>query len=196
MANNADRPNGAIVKSLFAGSPNSGTVRDFVLDGSHAAIYRGDLVQMTADGFLDVYAAGETHVIGVCVGVEIDRSLSAATEHPGYMPANILGTIKVMVSPDAILEMQEDGDTDPIAIADIGATFEIANGGGSTVTGVSGMELDSDSHATTASLPLKLLQLTQREDNIQGDDSAADTTHARWDVTFNNHSFRNTTGLN
>ena len=195
MANNPDRPNGAIVKSLFSGSPVSGAVRDFVLDGSHAAIYRGDLVQMTADGYLDVYAAAETHVIGVCVGVEIDRGLSAATEHPGYMPANIAGTIKVMVAPDAILEMQEDGVTDPIELADIGATIEIINGGGSTLTGVSGMELDSNTHATTATLPLKLLQLTQRENNVQGDASEADGANARWDVTFNNHSFRNTTGL-
>lgn len=195
MANNADRPNGAIVKSLFSGSPNSGVTRDFVLDGSHAAIYRGDFVQMTADGFLDVYAAGETHVIGVCTGVEIDRGLSAFTEHPGYAAANILATIKVMVQPDAVLELQEDGDTDPIELADIGANFEIIDGGGSTVTGVSGMELNSDSHATTATLPLKLLQLTQREDNVQGDATEADTTHARWDVTFNIHSFRNTTGL-
>ena len=88
MANNPDRPNGAIVKSLMSGSPISGTVRDYVLDTDHSAIYRGDLVQMTSDGYLDVYAAAETHVIGVCVGVEIDRGLSAFLEHPGYDPAN------------------------------------------------------------------------------------------------------------
>ena len=66
---NVDRPNGAVPVGTISGSPWQDAVRAYTLDGGHAAIGTGDLVQMTSDGALDVYAAGEVTFIGVCVGV-------------------------------------------------------------------------------------------------------------------------------
>ena len=66
---NVDRPNGALPVGTLSGSPWQGAVRAYTLDGSHSAIAVGDLVQMTSDGYLDVYAASEVGFIGVCVGI-------------------------------------------------------------------------------------------------------------------------------
>jgi hypothetical protein len=86
--------------------------------------------------------------------------------------------------------MQEDGAGDPLEIADIGQNVDIINGGGSTTTGLSGMEIDSSTHATTNTLPLRLLGLVDRPDNEYVSGGQANT---RWLVTPANHSF---SGLN
>lgn len=200
---NVDRPNGAKVVGTLSGAPWQAAIRHYVLDGDHSAIYTGDLVQMTSDGYPDVYAAGETQLLGVCVGVlpvqpqmvgtktEGYLSSSTPTLHPGgYSAANATDTILVCVAPDAIYEMQEDGDTDPIELADIGQNIEIINGGGSTTTGFSGMELDSDTHNTTNTLPLRLIGIVDRPDNEWVSGGQA---YTRWLVTPANHSF---SGLN
>lgn len=188
MAVNVDRPNGLKPVGTLSGGDWTASIRTFTLDAGHSAIYVGDLVQMTSDGYLDVYAAGEEQVIGVCVGVEVNRGLHAATEHPGYMPANVAGKIRVATDPLLLMEIQEDGLVDPLELADIGANVEIIDGGGSTVTGMSGMEINSDTHNTTATLPLKLIGLVDRADNQLGDTDAT-KVNGRWLVTFANHLF-------
>lgn len=203
---NVDRPNGAVPVGTLSGSPWQSSVQAFVLDGSHSAIGVGDLVQMTSDGYLDVYAAGETGFIGVMVGKlpspaetvlgkmgdhfisSTSPTLSGATTNTSA--ANATDTILVCTAPDAIFEMQEDGDTDPLELADIGANIEIVDAGPSATTGMSTMELDSDTHNTTNTLPFRLLGLAQRPDNeyIAGGQAAT-----RWLVTPANHSY---SGLN
>ncbi len=210
---NVDRPNGAVPVGTLSGSPWQGSVQAFTLDGSHSAIYTGDLVQMTADGYLDVYAAGETGFIGVCVGILPavagtvggimgDNALSStsptlAGAAAKFSAANATDTILVCTAPDAIFEMQEDADTDPLELADVGANVEIINGGGSATTGISGMEIDSSSHAATNTLPLRLLGMVQRPGNELGDTAnAASPTRppeCRWLVTPANHFY---SGLN
>ena len=203
---NTDRANGALPVGTLSGSPWQDSVQAFVLDGSHSAIAVGDLVQMTADGYLDVYAAGETGFIGVMVGKVPAGSttvLGKQGEHflsadspvlsgaaANQSAANATDMILVCTAPDAIFEMQEDGDTDPLELADVGANIEIINGGISATTGISGMELDSDTHNTTNTLPFRLLGLVQRPDNeyVSGGQAAT-----RWLVTPANHSY---SGLN
>ena len=192
MAVNFDHKNGFIPVGTLAGGDWTASVRTFTLDADHSAIYVGDLVHFHSDGYLDVYAAGDTQVVGVCVGVEVDRGLNTATEFPGYMPANVAGKIRVATDPLLLMEAQEDGDTTPLTLADVNRNIEIINGGGSTVTGLSGMELDSTSHNTTNTLPLRLVGLVDRADNqLASVDSSK--PNARWLVTFANHAWN---GLN
>jgi len=200
---NVDRVNGAKVVGTLSGSPWSAALRTYILDTGHSAIYTGDLVQMTSDGYLDVYAASETQLMGVMMGLVpaapgrtntiVDHFLASTTPtlHPGgYSAANTADTILVCVAPDSIYEMQEDGDTDPLELADIGQNVEIINGGGSTTTGMSGMELDSSTHNTTNTLPLRLLGLVDRVDNEYVSGGQA---YTRWLVTPANHAL---SGLN
>lgn len=203
---NTDRPNGALVVGTLSGSPWQASVQAFTLDGSHSAIAVGDLVQMTSDGYLDVYAAGETGFIGVCVGV-IPANATTVNGKLGdhylstTMPtltgagvrnsaANATDTILVCTAPDILIEMQEDGDTDPLELVDVGSNVEIVNGGVDSTTGNSTMEIDSDSHATTNTLPLRLLGLVQRVDNEYVSGGQA---YTRWLLTPANHFY---SGLN
>lgn len=197
---NIDRPNGAKVVGTLSGSPWEASVESFTLDATHTAIAVGDLVQMTSDGYLDIYTSG-TGFIGVCVGVQpvqlgvvagkADNFLSGTeptlTGTGAFNVAlNTIGTILVVTAPDVIIEMQEDGVGGALALADVGSNLAIISGGVNSSTGKSTMELDSSSSAATNSLPLRLMSLVQTPENELG-------TNARWLVTPANHFY---SGLN
>jgi len=201
---NFDNPNGAYPVGTLSGSPWQASVRAYQLDATHSAIAVGDLVQMTSDGYPDVYAAGEVGFIGVCVGVlpatattvngklgdnmlsNSEPTISGAAVRNSA--ANATDVILVCTAPDALYEMQEDGDTTPLVLADRGANVEIINAGVNSTTGNSTMEIDSTSKAQTATLPFILLDLVQRPGNEL---ASIDATKpwARWIVTPANHAF-------
>lgn len=192
MAVNVDRPNGFIPVGTLSGSEWTASIRTYTMDATHDAIFIGDLVHFDADGFPDQYDAGDTQVFGVVVGVEVNRTLSNLTEFPGYLDTNIAGKIRVATDPNLLMEVQEDGDTTPLVAADVNRNIEIIDGGGSTTTGVSAMEIDSTSNNTTNTLPLRIVALVDRDDNQL---ASVDSTkpNARWLVTFANHAWK---GLN
>lgn len=203
---NVDRPNGFKPVGTLSGSPWQGSVRQYSLDATHAALAVGDLVEMTADGYPDIFTAGGTQLLGVVVacyphtavdklGKQGDSFMSTGSidldiPNKNQVALNTVGVIAVATAPDIIMEAQEDGDTDPLELADVGQNVEIIGGGPAATTGISGMEIDSSSHATTNTLPLRLLGLAQRPDNeyITGGQA-----HTRWLVTPANHTFK---GLN
>lgn len=203
---NVDRPNGFTPVGTLSGSPWQASVRLYELDATHAAIAVGDLVQMTADGYLDILAAGETQLMGVVVGIinhgaasvlgkQGDHFLSSSSPtlsgvNSKSVPLNTAGYVLVATAPDIILEAQEDGDTDPLELADVGQNVEIIGGGPNATTGISSMEIDSSSHNTTNTLPLRLLGLAQRPDNEYVSGGQA---YTRWLVTPANHALN---GLN
>lgn len=79
--------------------------------------------------------------------------------------------------------VQEDGDTSSIVVANIGLNVEgISTHTGSTTTGRSKMEIDSDSVATTSTLAWKILGV-HPEDTISSDASAG--TNCRFIVMPN-----------
>jgi len=182
---NADRPSGLRPVGTISGAPWMGHVRSFPVDSSNGtAIYRGDAVKLEDDGNIAPATAGDL-LLGVCVGVEVDRTV-AATEHPGYLPASTAGTIMVCVGPDVIYEIQEDSVGGAMVATNVGSNGDIAVTAGSTVTGNSKMELDSsdviskDSSAATAQL--LVLGLVDRPDNAIG-------TEAKWLVRINESVF-------
>ena len=194
MAVNADRKNGFVPVGTITGNPWNDSVEVITLDATHAALYIGDVIKMTADGYPEIFAAGDSAVtaLGVVVGVEVNRGLNASTEHPGYMPINVAGKVLVVTDPNVIFEVQEDGVAGSLALADVGLNIEIINGGGSASTGLSGMEIDSSTKAATATLPFRLLKLVNRPDNELGSTA---TPEARWLVKFNEHFYKQVTGV-
>lgn len=190
---NVDRPNGALMIGTLSGYDWHGSIQQFDTDGStnSTTIMPGDLVRLNASGFVSKYAAAGAQVIGVCVGVQVDRDV-ANTEHPGFLPASTVGEVSVAVAADAIMEMQEDGVGSQLTLAEVGRNIEIIDAGGNTTTGVSEMELDSSTHATTATLPLRIHKLVERENNVIG---TATLPNARWEVIWNAHYWRNTTAV-
>ena len=184
---NVNRPNGFKPVGTISGSPWSGAVRKYSCDASSGAIFPGDLIKLEADGKAEAAAAGDTQLIGVCVGIVVDRDV-AATEHPGYKPATTAGEILVCIAPDALYEAQEDGDTTDLALTDIGANVDMVDAGGSTVTGQSVQMIDSDSATASGSAQLRIVDFIDRPDNAIGD-------YARWVVRIHESHFTTANGV-
>ena len=68
---NLDRANGFTPIGTLSGSPWSASVEAFETDAGHALLGVGDLIEMTADGTVDILTTGATDsgVIGVMVGI-------------------------------------------------------------------------------------------------------------------------------
>ncbi len=203
---NIDSPNGFTPIGTLSGSPWAASVQAFELDGGHLAVGVGDLMTMTAAGTLEQFAAGDAQCVGVMVGIVPagagwnaasgifgDNSMSATEPtltgaNSRSVPANTAATILVATAPDLIMVCQEDGETDGLELLDVGSNIEIVGTTPNTTTGNSVMELNSDTHATTATLPLRLLGLHNVPGNEFGGATNA-TQWAKWKVTFANHAY-------
>ncbi len=193
---NIDTPFGLKYKyCLHGGCPMLKTC--FIPSGDGTAVFIGDLVKDggTSGGDGDRFktvaqAAASNAVMGVVVAVDQIRGISLANKNLNrrHRPASTGMYVSVIVDPMAVFEIQCDDDTDTIVAADIGSNANIIVGSGSTVTGMSGMELDSDTRNTTGTLPLKIFDVPKRDDNTLG--SAQQKVH----VILNNHQLKGGTG--
>lgn len=194
---NVNKVNGFRPVRYLNGAPWNGQFNKYVVaaaDGT--ALFVGDLVKLSttgdSEGYTTVVQATATGaVIGVVVGFETDP---ADLNTPQYRKASTRRIVYVADDPNLILEAQEDGDTDPLETADIGLNVDFVVGAGSTVTGASGMQIDSSTHNTTATLPLRLLGLAQRPDN-ENVLASGGQAYTRWEVKINNHQLGSSTGV-
>lgn len=199
---NTARVNGFRPVKTLNGSPWNGQTRAYVIPAADAtATFVGDLVKFTGAG-LDitsglatcVQAAASNQVLGVVVGFEPNNGTAAGGRYlsygstsldlPGHRLASTRRIVYVCDDPNVIFEVQEDGLVTPVPMADIGLNINIIVGAGSTVTGASGMQLDSDTVAVTATLPITILGAVTREDNELVTLGQANT---RWLVKINSH---------
>lgn len=182
---NVSRVRGAVPVSTLSGGPWASHVRSYPVDSSNAtAIFRGDFITLEDDGNCAPAVAGGI-LLGVCVGVKVDRTV-AATEHPGYLPASTAGNILVCVGPDVLYMLQEDNTGGPMVATNVGSTGDMVAGAGSTTTGVSGHLLDSSDviakDASPGSAQLLVVALSPKVDNAVGND-------AKWIVRINESAF-------
>lgn len=192
---NVNRVNGFRPLRYKNGSPWNGAFTEYVAPAADGtAVFVGDLVKLgnnaddTENYRAAIQAAASDAVIGVVVGVRPDYSnLNAAP----YRVASTRRILMVADDPNILFEAQEDGATDPLELQDLGANVNFVVGSGSTTTGQSGMQIDSDTHATTATLPLKLVEASRRADNEVVADGQA---YTRWVVQINNHQLAASTG--
>ena len=105
-----------------------------------------------------------------------------------YGAASTDRIVWVADDPDLVFEMQEDSVGGAIAETAVSNNIQLVSGTGSTITGYSGWEIDSNTSASTATPQLRLLRLAHRADNEVGN-------QAKWEVMINFHSLTNTTGL-
>lgn len=190
---NTNRPNGLTPVSTISGAAYSGHLRQFAVDASNGtAIFRGDLIAIEDDGNVAPAAAGSTAIIGVCVGPVVTRA-TAATEHPGYLPASTAGNILVLVGRDVLYEIQEDSVGGAMVATNVGSVGDHVAGAGSTTTGRSAHVLDSSDviakDASPGAAGLYVFGLVNRADNEIGN-------YARWLVKLNEIAFADgTSGL-
>lgn len=192
---NVDKPNGFRPIRYLNGAPYNGAVSRYVFPAADGtATFIGDLVKLSGTGdattglrTIAQAAAGDA-VIGVLVGLEVDPT---NLNTPQYRAASTRRIAYVADDPNLLFVAQEDGDTDPLEMVDNGLNVNVVVGTGSTVTGASAMEIDSNTEATTATLPLKLIEPVQTPDNEL---VAAGQTGTRWVVKINNHQLQSGTG--
>lgn len=129
---------------------------------------------------------GDATTIGAIAGVVVGVKPNPDNLMLKHRAASTAQIIYVMpIDQDVIWEIQEDADTTPLAAADIGLNVAmIQTQAGSATTGLSGMELDSSSKATTNTLPIRLLGLSKRVGNAFNT-GGSNTDQAKFEVQFN-----------
>lgn len=179
---NPDVSRGLIPSRTFQGRPYSGQFMTFVSADSNSAIYVGSPVvhgggskvfngqrYTTCDGG---FTTGST-VIGVCVGVE-----PVTRESEVYCPASTERLIHVCTDPDMLFEVQDSQGTTSAAVeaAEFGMVADLTSDGGSTVTGLSSIELDGSTAVAQASSDqtedVQIIELVRRPDNELGGNAA------------------------
>ena len=184
---NADTPFGLRPASNLDGSPYNGAVRTYsTASGDGTAIFIGDPVKLsgtssTVDGeeYIDVDQAATGDVIaGVVVGVVAETRDSLV-----YRAASTTRLLLV-APPNLLYEIQEVSGGTPLAAADMGLNANFVVGSGSTTTGLSGVELNNATEATTNTLDLQIVGKVRRADNAIGE-------HCKWLVRINRSQWGN-----
>lgn len=169
---NTDRPHGFTVLGALHGGPPS--IREYTLAAANTAIGKGDLVTLTTAGVIDQSAASDTQIVGV--------AMASAAASSG-------ATIPVCDDPLVLLEAQtDDGTGTCTALTDMYGNCNIV--AGAATYGMSRMEIDEDTQAATATLPIKVIGLYPVADNAFGEFN-------RLLCIINNHVYKSTgvTGL-
>lgn len=186
---NTDAPFGFIPAGNAYGSPHSGSVRRYYIGtGDTNNLFIGDPVALSGSGATDgtpgivrATAGGGSSPgdgpVGVVVGFE---NLTSDNLSRTYRPASTAMYVLVNDDPNTVYMIQEDSDSATLAVTDIGLNANFIIGTGNTTTGVSAVELDSNTAATTATLDCRILGLLKRPDNEIG-------ANAIWLVKLINH---------
>ena len=184
------------------GSPWNGQARKYYVPATNAtAIYVGDPVTLTGDGDANgipgvVTGAAGAAIIGVVVGVVVADagvSLQGTTIDltRRSLPVSTAGYVLVADDPSIIFEVEEGvsgGTGTALTSAAIGLNANLVLKAAPTATYQdSGWVVDNSTEAATATLNVKLLGLSQREDNAFG-------SFAKWLVKINNHVYSASTG--
>ena len=155
-----------------------------IADNQSGTIFQGDLVTVF-DGYVVKFApATHTAAVGVFNGCNYTDPTTGKPTWKNYYPGSVNITSGVIAAdvlddPAQLFLIQADED---VVQADIGKNADIIGTGGSTVYGVSTMELDSSTVANTAALNVKIVGLFNSPDNAFG-------TNAVVVVKINEHMY-------
>jgi len=181
-------------KMIGSGYQTSGLNRYKIASGYNTNIFTGDVVKLVAAGTIEKDTGTTTATpIGVFMGVEYEPSTDEGLLHRQYWPAD--QTLKagtqawayVVDDPDMLFEIQAD---ESVAQAGIGANAPLVQGAGSTATGLSGVSLDGGSIATTATLPLRIVDYVDKVGFSEIGDAYTDLI-----VKFVTHQHRTALGI-
>jgi len=157
--------------ALFVGDPVS-TEDGGGTGGTTDATGRYNLIEKAT-------LADTNYTIGPIVGIVPNPD----NLNRNYIPASTGGYVWVADDPNLIFEIQVDDASGPIAITDFMLNaIMVETHAGSTITGISGIELDEDSITANSSLMLLVLRLVDREDN----ELAA---HCKVEVLISTHQY-------
>ena len=163
---------------MMGGSPYSGGQSRYRIANNYSsAIFQGDLCKQVTGGGIERHAASDTAaIVGVFNGCQYTDPSSGEVVFKNYYPGSIAADdiiAFVVDDKNVVFEVQAD-DTFPVA--DLFGNFDIvyAAATGDTYSGRSNLELDVTTGATTTTLPLKAIDISQDPEN---DDVASANTN-------------------
>ena len=165
---NKDASFGLKPVKMMGGSPYSGGQSRYRIAANYGtSIFQGDLVMQVTGGGIEIHADGGTvPIVGVFNGCMYTDPTTSEQVFSNYYPASTNASDIIAFvhdDPNTVFEIQAD-DTFPVA--DLFGNFDIVyTNSGSTTTGISGAELDVTTGATTTSLPLKAIDISQDPEN-------------------------------
>ena len=160
---------------------------------SAGAIHIGDLVELDGTGSVDgktpsvvKSGVGEASV-GVLVSLEPDLTDEGTLSSANYRVNSTLRFGMVAWGSDVLYTVQEDSDAGALTTGSINNNIDVILGSGSTVTGLSGTELDSSTEGTSNALVLRIHSVDESIGNALGN-------QANWIVSINLQQDVRTTG--
>jgi|TARA_R110002020_G_scaffold201316_1_gene403894 hypothetical protein len=175
---NKDAPFGLKPVRMMGGAPYSGGQSRYrIASGATTPIFQGDLVTQLTAGVLGRHAAsGTVPIVGVFNGVSYTDPTTGEQVFKNYYPGSISASdivASVIDDSNVVFEVQADA---ALPVADLFGNFDIVENSpvGDTASGKSNVELDVTTGATTATLPLKAIDISQDPDN---DDVASSNTN-------------------
>ena len=175
MANN-DAAFGMRPTRMIGGAPYTGGQSRYRIAANYDTnIFQGDMVAQVTGGGVEVHADGGTvPIVGVFNGCQYTDPTTREQVYSNYYPAstNASDIIAFVIDdPNVVYEVQADA---AFPVADLFGNFDIVyTSSGSTVTGISGAELEVSTGATTATLPIKAIDISTDPEN--SDVSSANT---------------------
>tara|TARA_R100001015_G_C4629714_1_gene190782 strand:+ start:555 stop:1142 length:588 start_codon:yes stop_codon:yes gene_type:complete len=175
---NKDAPFGLKPVRMMGGAPYSGGQSRYrIASGATTPIFNGDLVTQLTAGVLGRHAAtGTVPIVGVFNGVSYTDPTTGEQVFKNYYPGSIAASdivANVIDDSNVVFEVQADA---AMPVADLFGNFDIVDGSpvGDTASGRSNAELDVTTGATTATLPLKAIDISEDPDN---DDVSSSNTN-------------------
>jgi hypothetical protein len=183
---NKDAAFGLRPSRMMGGAPYSGGQSRYrIANNLSGAIFQGDLVkQVTGGGIERAAASSAVPVVGVFNGVRYTDPTTGEQVFKNYYPGSVAADdiiAFVIDDPSVVFEVQADA---AFPVADLFGNFDIVDNAttGDVKSGRSNLELDVTTGATTTTLPLKAIDISQDPDN---DDVASANTNVM--VVIQNH---------
>ena len=183
---NKDAAFGLRPSRMMGGAPyTGGQSRYRIASNLSGAIFQGDLVKQVTGGGIERAAASSTvPVVGVFNGCQYTDPTTGEQVFKNYYPGGVAASdiiAFVIDDPSVVFEVQADA---AFPVADLFGNFDIVDNAttGDVKSGRSNLELDVTTGATTTTLPLKAIDISQDPDN---DDVASANTNVL--VVIQNH---------
>jgi len=183
-----------IAKVGSAPGGTTGTTKYSIGDNQSTAIFTGDPVKYKNDGTVEVAAAGEASC-GVFMGCFYTDPTTSKPTFKNYFPASLSpgdAIAYVADDPDQMFVVQQDSVASSLSGANINENANLIFGSGSTTTGLSGVEIDSSSATTTATLQVRIVAGYETPSNTIS--TAAAGNNSVFVVKINNHQLGSSTG--
>ena len=192
MANVAEKYGLRPVRKLDGSPFINAQNRYRIASGYATAIFQGDLVKpVTGGGVERAVAATSDKVLGVFNGVFYTDPTTQKPTFKNHYPGGIAASdiiANVIDDPNVVYSIDSDG---AFAVADIFKNFAITNVTGSTLTGISEVQLDhSVSGLTVSGTVLQAVDISQDTQNSEAGSANVDVL-----VRINNHFYSQGTGV-